>query len=234
MPGRFYCRVLRELIQDRTNCFNRSNLRRCYCVLFSKAGAGVTEKLEVNNMTTATTKRFIYNRFRVCILCVICVLGLHLLPVSNVLADSACHSELNLAQKSYRSGNFGELVAILRPCIAKVMPKDVRIQSYRLLALTDIAMDLLPSARGHVVQIIALDSDFKGKFEDPSVFKEMLARMRTNTAAIVSASKLVEPLNEVPVPVTLITSEMIENIGAKTLKDILITYVPGIYKRLGW
>ncbi|MCD4691376.1 MAG: Plug domain-containing protein, partial [Calditrichales bacterium] len=45
---------------------------------------------------------------------------------------------------------------------------------------------------------------------------------------VVSASKQAEPLQEVPVPVTVITSEMIQNIGAKNLKDVLITYVPGI------
>jgi iron complex outermembrane receptor protein len=45
---------------------------------------------------------------------------------------------------------------------------------------------------------------------------------------VVSASKQAEPLQETPVPVTVITSEMIQNIGAKNLKDVLITYVPGI------
>jgi outer membrane receptor for ferrienterochelin and colicins len=42
------------------------------------------------------------------------------------------------------------------------------------------------------------------------------------------ASGYNEPLTEVPVPVTVINSQMITNIGAKTLKDVLITYVPGI------
>jgi len=45
---------------------------------------------------------------------------------------------------------------------------------------------------------------------------------------IYSASKQEESVNEAPVPVTVITSKMIENIGARTLKDVLITYVPGI------
>jgi outer membrane receptor for ferrienterochelin and colicins len=42
------------------------------------------------------------------------------------------------------------------------------------------------------------------------------------------ASGYNEPLTEVPVPVTVINSKMITNIGAKTLKDVLVTYVPGI------
>ncbi len=42
------------------------------------------------------------------------------------------------------------------------------------------------------------------------------------------ASGQAEPLSEVPAPVTVINSDMITNIGARTLKDVLITYVPGM------
>lgn len=42
-----------------------------------------------------------------------------------------------------------------------------------------------------------------------------------------SASKLSEPIEESPVPVTIITRDMIINSGAKNLKDLLILYVPG-------
>jgi outer membrane receptor for ferrienterochelin and colicins len=42
------------------------------------------------------------------------------------------------------------------------------------------------------------------------------------------ASGQAEPLSEVPAPVTVINRDMIKNIGARTLKDVLITYVPGM------
>ncbi len=42
------------------------------------------------------------------------------------------------------------------------------------------------------------------------------------------ASGQAEPLSEVPAPVTVINSDMMTNIGARTLKDVLITYVPGM------
>ncbi len=44
---------------------------------------------------------------------------------------------------------------------------------------------------------------------------------------VVSASQQEEPLRDTPVPVTVITAEMIRAIGARNLKDVLITYVPG-------
>ena len=45
---------------------------------------------------------------------------------------------------------------------------------------------------------------------------------------VFSASKLSEPIIEVPVPVTVITQDMIESSGARDLRDLLITFVPGI------
>jgi outer membrane receptor for ferrienterochelin and colicins len=42
------------------------------------------------------------------------------------------------------------------------------------------------------------------------------------------ASGQAEPLSDVPAPVTIINSDMITNIGARTVKDVLITYVPGM------
>ena len=45
---------------------------------------------------------------------------------------------------------------------------------------------------------------------------------------VVSASLQIESLREAPVPMTVITREMIRAIGARTLQDVLITYVPGM------
>jgi outer membrane receptor for ferrienterochelin and colicins len=44
---------------------------------------------------------------------------------------------------------------------------------------------------------------------------------------IESASKQAEPLSEAPVPMTVITADMIKNSGVRTLKDALILFVPG-------
>src|ERR1700754_921085 len=43
---------------------------------------------------------------------------------------------------------------------------------------------------------------------------------------VTSASLQEEPVHETPGPVTVITGEMIQAIGARTLKEILTTYVP--------
>ena len=43
-----------------------------------------------------------------------------------------------------------------------------------------------------------------------------------------AASRQKEPLREAPVPVTVITSDMIRAIGARHLRDVLVAYVPGM------
>jgi outer membrane receptor for ferrienterochelin and colicins len=59
---------------------------------------------------------------------------------------------------------------------------------------------------------------------------EIEARLRGNTLdpLVETASRTAELLSEAPVPVTVVTSEMIRAIGARTLKDVLEVYVPGM------
>jgi outer membrane receptor for ferrienterochelin and colicins len=45
---------------------------------------------------------------------------------------------------------------------------------------------------------------------------------------VVTASQQEESLEEAPVPITVVTSDMIRAIGARNLQDVLTTYVPGM------
>lgn len=53
-------------------------------------------------------------------------------------------------------------------------------------------------------------------------------RLQLESLTVVSASKTVEVIEETPVPVTVITSDMIEHSGVRTLKDALVRFVPGM------
>ncbi len=66
---------------------------------------------------------------------------------------------------------------------------------------------------------------FAQDFDD---FLELDIDELLNMKVVVTASKQAEPLRETPVPITIITDEMIEHSGALNLKDLLITYVPGM------
>ena len=57
----------------------------------------------------------------------------------------------------------------------------------------------------------------------------MIERLkRGEETTITTASQQAESVDEAPVPVTVITEEMIKTIGANSLKEVLATYVPGI------
>ena len=57
---------------------------------------------------------------------------------------------------------------------------------------------------------------------------DLWSQERTSPATVVTASKLEEARRESPVPITVITDTMIADIGALSLKDVLLTYVPGV------
>jgi outer membrane receptor for ferrienterochelin and colicins len=53
-------------------------------------------------------------------------------------------------------------------------------------------------------------------------------RLRLESLTVVSASKTVEVIEETPVPVTVITSDMLAHSGVRNLKEALTRFVPGM------
>lgn len=59
----------------------------------------------------------------------------------------------------------------------------------------------------------------------PDDLQDLLGLLKTKVSA---ASKQLEPTAEAPVPVTVVTAEMIELSGARTLLEVLTRFVPGM------
>ena len=101
--------------------------------------------------------------------------------------------------------------------------------AYRLLALCDIATDNDTEAERYVKALLDENPYYSTTLNDPPRFIDMVNRIRSGrTATITTASSQSETLNEVPVPTTLITEEMIHNSGARNLQEVLAAYVPGM------
>jgi iron complex outermembrane receptor protein len=66
--------------------------------------------------------------------------------------------------------------------------------------------------------------------QDPIRFEDMIAQLKTGRGSMITtASSQAESINEAPVPVTVITREMIDQLSNnKSLGQILATYVPGL------
>jgi iron complex outermembrane receptor protein len=131
------------------------------------------------------------------------------------------------AVEAYEFGHFEEADSILKD-VAGNMKGELQINAYRLLALSNLNMDNPEAAENYVSKLLAADPYYKAYNEAPR-FIDLVENLKAGkSATITTASQQAESVEEAPVPVTLITEEMIKMSGARNLKEVLITYVPGM------
>lgn len=130
------------------------------------------------------------------------------------------------ASRAYEVGNFEQVETMLSDKVETLDEKD-RVQAYRLLALSCLYRDMPEKASQYAEMLLALDP-FYTAYGDSPRFADILARLKKGSSTVTTASKMAESVEEVPVPVTLITQEMIKASGATRLQDILLLYVPGL------
>lgn len=132
-----------------------------------------------------------------------------------------------LAQEAYEYGLFQQADSLLSNSVNN-FKGETQINMFRLLALSNLNMDKPEVAEAWVTRLLAVDPYYRA-YNDSPRFTEMVNRIKAGkSATITTASQQAESIEEAPVPVSLITEEMIERVGARTLKDALIAYVPGM------
>lgn len=104
----------------------------------------------------------------------------------------------------------------------------LRKSAYRLLALCRIERGDLDGARKYVADLLRYDPYFTPSLGDPRRFIDLIEEKKQEEMGITTASRQKETIDEAPVPVTLITEEMIRHSGASTLHELLCLYVPGM------
>jgi len=159
------------------------------------------------------TKRFIYTLFLLLLTCAV---------------KSQNDSRLfESAQEAYEFGLFERADSLLRDSV-DIFKGETKIGVFRLLALSNLNMDKPEVAETWVSRLLAVDPYYR-VYNDVPRFTEMVEKMKKGkTATITTASSHEESLNEAPVPVTLITEQMIIDCGADNLRDVLAAYVPGM------
>ena len=135
--------------------------------------------------------------------------------------------KINTALKQYEIGRFAEVLALLEPDIDRFSSEE-KADALRLCAIASMAMDDREKTVHYAKLLLNESADYNNN-SDPPRFKDLIANLKGElTATITTASSSSETLAETPVPVVLITEEMIKDCGAQTLQDALIAYVPGI------
>lgn len=147
--------------------------------------------------------------------------------VEGQVAEGETGAILQRAAEEYRIGHFGQVIGLLEGEAGRWVPA-LRYQAYRLLALTYLACDRMVECREAVHLMLKAEPYYTPSLADPLRFVELVKEMQTGEITLVTASQQSESPDEAPVPVTLITEEMLKAIGARTLKDALLAYVPGM------
>ena len=132
------------------------------------------------------------------------------------------------AEQDYNNGNFQKAITHLEHLLHS-QDASMRSSAYRLIALCHIEQGDIEQARRDVLSLLESDPYFSPAASDNPILIDIInSSKHRGGATITTASQQSESIGESPVPVTLITEDMLRDIGARTLKDALLAYVPGI------
>lgn len=131
------------------------------------------------------------------------------------------------AEKAFQIGHIDQAIQLLNQHLHSYNGT-LLVSAYRLLALCHLAQDNRQEASRYVTLLLKENPYYSSTFNDPARFADMIQEQQNGKVTLVTASQQAEALEEAPVPVTLITEEMIKAIHARDLRDVLCTYVPGM------
>lgn len=91
-------------------------------------------------------------------------------------------------------------------------------------------LDQIEESEKYAGYLLKENKNYYGSLQDPIRFVDMINRLREGSGTIIkTASGQEELIEEAPVPVTIITREIIDMLSNnKSIGQILATYVPGM------
>ena len=143
--------------------------------------------------------------------------------------DNSPRQMYEQAEEAYQIGRIEEAKTLLESCV-KSLGDAQRLAGYRLLSLCCLALDQMDEARRYAELVLQVNPYYTPTVDYPPRFVDMINDIKQGlVATVTTASNQSESVNEAPSPVTIITAEMIEELGYnKNLNQILAAYVPGM------
>lgn len=131
------------------------------------------------------------------------------------------------AESDYNIGRFDQAQQLLKEHLSG-FSGNLKQNVYRLLALCNLAQDDLATSEKYARQLLDENPSYTS-VQDPVRFVDIINRLKSGRGiTITTASNQAESIFEAPVPVTLITEDMIRISSARNLKEVLLAFVPGI------
>lgn len=157
------------------------------------------------------------------------VVALLLIVCSVSAQESSPRQIYDQAEEAYQIGRIVEAKQMVEGCINNLTGTH-RLAGYRLLSLCCLALDQTDEARHYAELVLKENPYYTPTVDYPPRFIDMISDIKQGfVATITTASNQSESINEAPSPVTIITAEMIEELGYnKNLNQILAAYVPGM------
>lgn len=142
--------------------------------------------------------------------------------------NSAQRQLVNRAEQEYQIGRLDQVLQLLA-ADTEQFRGSLRERAYRLMALCYLGQDNMEQTEACARQLLKANPYYSSP-QDPVRFAELISRLKSGQAAtITTASSQAESLGEAPVPVTVITRDMIDALGYnRNLGAILAAYVPGL------
>ena len=129
------------------------------------------------------------------------------------------------AENLYNIGRFRECIAQLSNCL--VQPKGLgyeeKVQAYRLLSMSYLAIDSVVAADENIQQLLILKDDFTADSRDPDRFRYELIKVRSlqRISIVSSVSKKAEDIRRAPATINVISKEEIVQRGYTDLIEML-------------
>ena len=133
------------------------------------------------------------------------------------------------AENAYKIGRIDSALVILKSHENSFQGTD-RQKAYRLISLCCLALDMTEESEKYAGQLLKENKNYYGSLQDPVRFVDMINRLREGRGTTIkTASGQEELIEEAPVPVTIITREMIDMLSNnRNIGQILAAYVPGM------
>ena len=132
------------------------------------------------------------------------------------------------AEEAYHIGQLDQAIELLKDNLND-FTGNLRQSALRLVSLCYLAQDD-QAASEHYARMLLSINPYYTSVQDPIRFEDMIALLKSGrSSTVTTASSQAESINEAPVPVTVITREMIDQLSNnKSLGQILAVYVPGL------
>ena len=138
------------------------------------------------------------------------------------------------AEEAYQIGQLDKAIELLEDHLND-FSGNLRQSALRLASICYLAQDDKDKSEQYARLLLSINPYYTS-VQDPIRFEDMIALLKSGrSSTVTTASSQAESINEAPVPVTVITREMIDQLSNnKSLGQILATYVPGLNEVSAW